>query len=323
MFKFKLAALVFSSIMILVVSNVAFAAPAQTAVTDVDLNNYELVATYLLPPGDFTTNPAVINAHEASAVTYNWDTNTLFVIGDEGGNIVEVSLTGELISKMTIIGFNDPEAITYTGGGNFVIVEERNRDAYQISYVANFFIFKNSLVAVDLGGFVENIGIEGISYDPLTAEYITVKEKLPQEINLNALNFSSGIAIINSLFIPNLGVADIADVQALSIVPTLTDDASKLLLISQESSKLLETDRNGNILSQFDLSAMSSTAEGVTIDFNGNIYVVAENGLAPQLFVLSPKKLDSDLDEDIPMSPMWALLLVGAILSFIGSRQKY
>jgi len=49
--------------------------------------------------------------------------------------------------------------------------------------------------------------------------------------------------------------------------------------------KLLEVSPAGAVLSSFDFAALSSTAEGVTIDFGGVIYVVDET---PTLYVLAP-----------------------------------
>ena len=64
-----------------------------------DLSNYVRVGRYDLPEPTRTTPPAnSLLAQEASAVTYNWDTDTLFVLGDGGTSIVEVSKTGQLIS---------------------------------------------------------------------------------------------------------------------------------------------------------------------------------------------------------------------------------
>lgn len=259
--------------------------------------------TYLLPPGDFSVNPAIINAHEASAVTYNWDTNSLFVVGDEGGAIVEISLSGVELSQMAILGFNDPEGLTYIGNGKFVIVEERNRDVYEISYAAGTFIFKNSANAIDLGSFVDNIGLEGISYDPRDGTFITVKEKSPQEVNINTLNFSSHTATISSLFSPALGVADLADVQVLSTVPSLagTADEDNLLLFSQESSMLLKVDRTGGVLGQFDFSGLASSAEGVTVDSEGNIYV---------------NKVQ------VPLAPWWMLIIMTIIIGVVAIKRQ-
>ena len=49
-----------------------------------------------LPEPTRTTPPAnSLLAQEASAVTYNWDTDTLFVVGDGGTSVVQVSKTGQ------------------------------------------------------------------------------------------------------------------------------------------------------------------------------------------------------------------------------------
>ena len=59
------------------------------SITEVDLSNYVRVARYDLPlPNSSDTS---LFASEASAVTYNWDTDTLFVVGDGGTSIVQVT----------------------------------------------------------------------------------------------------------------------------------------------------------------------------------------------------------------------------------------
>jgi uncharacterized protein YjiK len=227
-------------------------------------------------------------AAEASAVTYNWDTGTLFVLGDEGDALVEVSGSGAQLSSMSLTGFDDTEGLTYIGGGRFVLTEERLRDAYLLPYVASSSADRAALSSADLGTTVGNIGIEGISYDRPTGNYFTVKEVSPQEVNRNAIDFGAGSATVTTLFAPSLGVLDLSDVQVLSGVPALvgTPDQSNLLIYSQESRLLMEVSASGSLLSQFSFSALSSSAEGVTIDpTSGTIYVVDET---PNLFVLRP-----------------------------------
>jgi len=109
---------------------------------------------------------------------------------------------------------------------------------------------------------------------------------LPQEVNSNTLNFTNHTAVINSVFTPALGVADLADVQVLATVPSLI-----------------------------------GTAEGVTIDTAGNIYIVAENGLAPQLFVLSPNDNTPPIAVQVPMMPWWLLMLFASVVSIIVHRK--
>jgi len=82
-----------------------FAAPQ----TSVDLSTYVRVGRFGLPEPTRTTPPAnSLLAQEASAVTYNWDTDTLFVVGDGGTSVVQVTKTGQLIDSMTLAPGNSP-----------------------------------------------------------------------------------------------------------------------------------------------------------------------------------------------------------------------
>ena len=280
---------------------------AHAAPLSIDLGQYTLAHTYALP---------VIAAEEASAITYNWDTDSLFVLGDEGDALVEVSKTGVQLSVMTLTGFANTEGLTYVGGGKFVLTEERLRDAFRLTYVAGGSVDRAALPSADLGTTVGNIGIEGISYDPRDGSFVTVKEVSPQEVKRNTLNFGSpGTASSSALFTPALGVTDLSDVQVLATVPSLATgaDADNLLIFSQESRRLLEVSASGAVLSSFDFSALASDAEGVTIDFDGNIYVVAETG--PTMFVLSAPT-------PVPLPAGWVFAVSGVGLLIGGARRR-
>lgn len=282
---------------------------ASAAITNVNLANYTLSGTYALP---------TVAAAEASGVTYNWDTDTLFVIGDEGRALVEVSKTGQQLSVMKLSGFADTEGVTYIGGGKFVITEERERDAYLLNYAAGGAVNRSALATADLGSTVGNIGIEGISFDPRDGSFVTVKENSPQEVNKNVISFGTpGSATVTSIFAATkLGLNDLSDVQVLATVASLrgTADEDNLLIYSQESARLLEVDRNGNILSQLALGSLSDSAEGVTIDANGVIYIVAENGSNPLLFTFTDVT-------PVPV-PAAAWLFGGALATLVGARRR-
>ena len=278
---------------------------AHAAPTAVDLGQYTLVGTYLLPP---------VEAEEASAITYNWDTDTLFVLGDEGDALVEVSKTGAKLGAMTLTGFADTEGLTYIGNGQFVLTEERLRDAYRLNYTGGGTVDRGALSSKDLGATVGNTGIEGISHDRRDGSFVTVKEISPQQVNLNQIDFDGPVAAtINALFSPSLGVVDLSDVAVLGTVPALAAgvDADNLLIFSQESRRLLEVSRSGLVLSSFDFGALAEDAEGVTMDFDGNIYVVAETG--PTLFVLAPPT-------PVPLPPALSLALGACAL--LGARAR-
>src|SRR5215468_10501566 len=162
------------------------AGDAATPLTTIDLSKYVRVGHFDLPEPTRTPAPAgSLLAQEASSVTYDWDTGTLFVVGDGGTSVVQVTKTGQLIDSMTLApgpspqgtDFYDTEGITYVGDGKFVLIEERDRQANLFTYVAGGVLHKTDAQTVKLGTTVGNIGLEGISYDPLTIGFICVKEK--------------------------------------------------------------------------------------------------------------------------------------------------
>ncbi|MDR2984771.1 MAG: SdiA-regulated domain-containing protein, partial [Nocardiopsaceae bacterium] len=299
------------------------AARADTAITGVDLSQYSLVGRYNLPEPTRTTPPVnSLLAQEASSVTYDWDDDSLYVVGDGGTSVVHVSKTGQLIDSMTLPPGNSPqgttffdtEGITYVGNGQFVITEERDRQVDLFTYVAGGTLTRADAQTVKLGTTIGNTGLEGISYDPASTTsslpgFIVVKEQAPEGIFQTNIDFPNGTASNGSptadeatnLFDPSLvGTADFSDIYALSNQPSLAGTAAfnNLLIDSQESGKLVEVDRSGNIQSSLDivdagapLSVADETHEGVTMDRDGNIYMVNENGGGdsnhPQLWVYS------------------------------------
>jgi len=253
------------------------------ALAELDLANYTLFAEYRLDTAEFVGNPL----DEASALTFNPDTGTLFSIGDEAVALVEITTDGRFVSKMTLGPNRDTEGLTYMGNNKFAVVEERDQDVYELTYAAGGSGSFTLMPRISLGGNVGNQGLEGISYEPSTGKSYLVKEKNPQKVYQVTLDFSQTDQVPTELFTPNLGVDDLTAIQVLSDVTMLsgTPDADNLLIYSQESRLLMEVDRSGNIQSTFDFSTLAVQAEGLTVDQDGTIYVVSES---PILYVLKP-----------------------------------
>ena len=303
---------------------VAVPMAAQAAApTGVDLSTYQLVGRYALPEAPDSPAPAgSLLAQEASSVTYDWDTNTLFVVGDGGTSVVQVSKTGALIGSETLAAgsspqgteFYDTEAVTYVGNGQFVLGEERYQQVNLFTYQAGATLTRADVKTVKLGATIGNIGIEGFAYDPSTSTadapgFVGVKEIEPKGIFQTNIDFAAGTASNantggepTNLFDPTLvATDDFSDVYPLSNQPSLagTDQASDLLIISQQSGKIVDVTRDGTTRSSLTitdagapLSVPDETHEGITMDRDGVIYTVNENGGGdashPQLWVYAP-----------------------------------
>jgi hypothetical protein len=137
-----------------------------------------------------------------------------------------------------------------------------------------------------------------------------------------------GTSSMSNLFNPSLlGLTTLSDIQTLSSVDALfgTAGADNLLILSLGSKKLVETDRLGNILSSFDLTTVLplNAIEGVTIDENGTIYLVAEQdqtagavaGVKSQLILLTSAAA-------VPEPETYATFLLGLGLMSIFSRRR-
>lgn len=338
-----------SNIAQIVVAALATFSVSAQALTSINLNNYTNISTYAL---DLTAG--AVSGLEASAVTYARDRGTLFYVGDEGTGVVEISLTGQTLGSMafnwagTGSSKNDTEGLTYLGGGQLVVAEERLYDAYSFSYATGgTATLANNYVSIS-NAVVDNNGFEGLSYDQSNGSFVTIKQQTPQDIRAGNLTFSAtgGTSTMGNptiaagqLFNPALlGVTTLSDVQTLSSFDALAGSsaADNLLIYSLGSKKLLEVDRLGNILSFLDINAAlaggnsviadiltRNAIEGVTVDENGTIYLVAEQdqftdavvGSKSQLIVLRSTA-------PVPEPETYAMLLAGLGLMGVVSSRK-
>jgi uncharacterized protein YjiK len=286
------------------VAALSLAAPAAAVAAPPDLSTYVRVGRYDLPAA----------AQEASAVTYDAARDSLFVVGDGATSVVQVSKTGQLIDTMALSGFDDTEGITSIGGGQFVVAEERERRVTRITYQGGGTATRTG--SVKLGTTIGNTGIEGLSADP-TGGFVLVKESGPLGIFRTEIDWAAGTATNGSpttenstnLFDPALaGVTDFADSYA-------TADA--LLVISQESGRIVNLTRTGRISSALSIGVANDGHEGITMDAAGRIYIVNETGSAtatPQLWVYAPSTT--------PNQPPTAVALTNQVASVPASANR-
>ncbi len=249
----------------------------------------------------FTT---AIGPSEASAITYNRDTDTLFTIGDEGHELRQISKTGQLIDKMDFNNrgpagsraLEDPEGLAYLGGGQFAIADERAMTAWVTSYNPGTEVQPHTMSGYVFGENSGNSGLEGVAFDPINNSLFGVKEVSPLAIyEMSNLSGSGTVSEpFATRFFNRTGIIDIADIFMLSNSNAFAlDDPRRLnmLILSQESNVILEMTRAGAVVDTLDISFLGShSIEGITMDDSGTIYLVSETTLAgggSTLFVLN------------------------------------
>jgi uncharacterized protein YjiK len=296
------------AVVALLVVGIASASAAELPV--INLAKYKKVAQHELPTVFNTVSPPAhsLLAEEASAVTYDWENEHLYVVGDGGTSIVEVAKDGHLLSSMTLAPgdspqgttFYDTEGVAFVGNGEFVITEERDRQLDKFTYVAGGDLTRAAAKTVKLGTTIGNIGLEGVTNDPVTSGtepgVIVSKEQEPEGILQANVNWAAGTSNngnentveSTNLFDPSLaGVLDMSDVFALANLQDVnTAERENLLIISQESGKIVNVTRSGEVKSSLTivsepgnpLTVPEQTDEGVTMDEEGVLYVVNERG---------------------------------------------
>jgi uncharacterized protein YjiK len=203
--------------------------------------------------------------------------------------------------------------LAYIGGGQFVMTEERYRSAVKFTYVAGGTLQRAQTSTVKLATTVGNTGLEGITFDPVTGGYIFVNETAgtgaSQNIFQTSIDFVAGTAsngnasTVNntSLFAPaNIGFSSLNDVYALANV--YGTGSQNLLVLSHGAVK--EMTRTGTVASSLTLLGSTYEVEGMTMDANGVIYLVSDNGNTgtnSALLVYAP----------VPELSSYALLLAG------------
>jgi len=299
----------------------ALSATGAGATTSIGLGNYVVTGSHAID----TLGGLGL---EASAVTYARDRNTLFIVGDEGLGVVEISLTGQTLSSMGFSGWpaastnNDAEGLAYLGNGLLVVAEERLQDGFLFAYQAGASVNLAGAPSVSFGPTVGNVGIEGLSVDARDGTWFVVKQDNPVQLRGGLASFSTGggsftetlgFSGASELF----GLASLSDVATLSGVDALAGSAAadNLLLLSLDSRRLVEIDRQGNTLSSLDLSGITAQAlEGLTVDERGILYLVAEDSGTgnSRLFVLTA----------VPEPGTWALMAAGLLAVGAAARRR-
>jgi len=248
--------------------------PNDEPITSLELDNFEL-----------TSGPDTISEiyGDLSGLTYNPLTGTFFAPSNGIPMIFELNKNGEHIRTITMSGFEDTEGLVWIGGEDYFVIEERRGRAVKIIIGDGTAVINYPEEYIQLSGtWGNNFGLEGITYDSTTNRLLLIKEKFPTALYAINIpdNFSETLTPEQPFDISenNFQCSDFSGLHYLTA-------QQNLLILSHETTALIETDLTGQEISRLDigdsggggsLSEGLFQAEGVSIDNEGHIYIVSE-----------------------------------------------
>ena len=219
---------------------------------------------------------------EPSDLAFNPLTRTLFAVMGNNPFLVELSLEGDVLRKMPLVGWSNPEGLAVLANGQMAIVDERKHDLTLVSVDASTTSLNYAdHVHYDLGESANsNKGFEAIAWDPQRQRLLLGEERPPRLFSWST--DGHGPLKGEKQLLPS----DQLDLRNLSA--TWVDARTgHLLVLSADSNMLLELNENGEQVSFMTLlggfNGLKRTvprAEGVAMDDQGTLYMVSE----PDLF---------------------------------------
>jgi uncharacterized protein YjiK len=228
-------------------------------------------------------------AENASGLTYNPQTRTLFTVINQPPYICELTVDGVLVRSIPLVGATDPEGITHVREDIFILADEHEQQIFYIRINA-------STTSVDLHGrpriglaldVKENLGFEGISWDSDGKRLFVAKEKSPLRVleisGLPELLDGSAIDLqIKEWKSPEANSLFMTDLSSL----TFHEPTGHMLLLSHESRLIVEYDEDAEPVSIMPLwkgwhglRHFVPQAEGIAIGENGDLFLLSEPNL--------------------------------------------
>ena len=249
-----------------------FESPAEKQ-ESVWLPDYRVVIDAKLLPG--------MEKDEASDLSYNPQTKTLFSVMGKNPFLVELTLQGDVLRKMPLVGWSNPEGLTVMENGLMAIVDEREHMLSIVKVDAETRELKrDDFPKYDLGPSKDqNKAFEAITWDARNQQLLLGEERPPALFTWKSDGSQTLKGDKQKLDSDEL---DLRNLSALAIDPR----TGHTLVLSADSHLLLELDEKGEQVSFMTLlggfNGLKKTiprAEGVTMDEAGTLYMVSEPNL--------------------------------------------
>lgn len=228
-----------------------------------------------------------------SGLTFHPGSGTLFGVTNSPAQIVEMSLTGDTLHVWRVRGAGDTEGIAHWQDNRFFIVNERKNHVWLVHLDRNVHeISIRDAPRAELGiqNTHANLGVEALSWSRRDNSLWAGQEKWPLRVLRFDMALSPEAPLPGKLPLREAGEWSAQGLNAwlLSDLASLTVDEATghLLLLSQESSVMVEYTPEGRPLSvlplwrgMHGLDQGIPQPEGVALDGQGHVYIVSEPNL--------------------------------------------
>ena len=121
---------------------------------------------------------------DVSALTFDPVRKSLFTVTNKNSELIELSLDGQIIRRIALIGFGDPEAVEFISADTYVITDERQQRLIKIHLETDTtFLDAADAEQMTLGVHMSgNKGFEGLAYDSVGKRLFVAKERDPMLI---------------------------------------------------------------------------------------------------------------------------------------------
>jgi uncharacterized protein YjiK len=227
---------------------------------------------------------------DLSGITYDFDRGRL--LGITNGDPMEILVlnrNGDLLDRYPLIGFEDTEGLAYIGGGRVVIADERLQQLDVVTLPDTpgpIHIEQAQFLAIGVNLSTHNKGFEGVTYDAANDRIFAIKERDPRQLySVTGMLASIGgplqirIKDLTSWVNRSVHTGDLSE-------GYYDPRTGHLLLLSDESANITELDEKGDFVSILSLRSQAGDlkrtvpqGEGMTMDSDGELYVVSEPNL--------------------------------------------
>lgn len=219
---------------------------------------------------------------EFSDLSYNRATNTLLTVSGKTPLLIELSLQGEILRSIPVVGAGNMEGVAVMDDGLIAITDERQHSLYILRLLPDSRELRidQALQRFDLGYADDaNKGFEGLAWDRANQRFLLGKEKRPIALFSLATDGQKVTGELQEL--RDLG-GIITDLAGLTVDPR----SAHVLVLSQESHLLVELNKDyqpSNYIALLrglhGLQHFIPQAEGVALDADGNLYIISERNL--------------------------------------------